>query len=430
MKRKIFLTGLMAVALSGYADSWDLDSCINYAIEHNIMIKSRNADKLSAEIDVNSAKNKFLPELSANASQAFNFGRGLTSQNTYADRNTSNFQWGASLSLPLFQGLSTVRELSYAKANLRTVIEQYEAAKDDVTLNVISAYLQVLYCDEIHKVALNQVELSKDELTRRNELLNAGKIPEMDVLEAKSQLAQDELSETVAQNDYQLALVDLAQLLQLDNIEGFSISPLANGSDRILSAEEVYRNAMINNHTILASRNRITTAERNVDLAKTGYIPRLSLNAGLGSSYYKINGIENQSFSDQMDNNFNTYIGFTLNIPIFDAFSTRNSIKKAKVQQLSAQLQYESDENELFKAIQQAYYQAIGAKKKLKSSEEAESSAKLTFESMSEKYNLGRATSTEYEQAKTKYLKATSERVQAKYESVLRTRILEFYNRH
>lgn len=428
MNRNIIISALLSVTLSGHAGSWDLDSCINYAIVHNITVKSRNTDKMSAEINVTDAKNKFLPEISANASQSFNFGRGLTSENVYANRNTSNFQWGAQLSLPLFQGLSNIRQLNYAKANLRAVVEDYEAAKDDVTLNVISAYLQVLYCTEIHNVTTNQVKLSKDELQRRKGLLEAGKIPEIDMLDAQSQLAQDELSETTARNDYMLALVDLAQLLELDNIDGFSITPLDDSTSSILPAEEVYRNALTNNHTILAARNRITAAERNIELAKSGYIPKLSLNAGVGSSYYRINGWKNDSFKDQMSNNFNTYIGFSLNIPIFDAFSTRNSVKKAKIQHLSAQLQYDSDENSLFKAIQQSYYRAVGAKKKLESSIEAEHSARQAFEAMKEKYNLGRATPSEYDQAKTKYLKATSERIQAKYESILRTRILDFYN--
>lgn len=426
--KTIFLVAMASCTMMTHAESWDLDSCINYAIRHNITIKSRNADCISAELDVTEAKNRFLPELSANASQSFNFGRGLTSENIYANRNTSNFQWGAQLSLPLFQGLSAIRQTKYAKANLQAVIQEYEAAKDNVTLNVISAYLQALYCKEIHLVAINQVELSQNELERRNHLLEAGKIPEIDMLEAKSQLAQDELAKTTAQNDYMLALLDLSQLLELENIDGFNIAPLQENDNPILSAEEVYRNAIIGNHSILASRNRINAAERNVELAKSGYIPRLSLNAGLGSSYYKVNGFDNQSFADQMNNNFNTYVGFTLNIPIFDAFSTRNSIKKAQVQHLSAQLQYDSDENSLYKAIQQAYYQAVGAKKKLQASIDAEYSAQQTFEAMKEKYNLGRATPTEYDQAKTKYLKATSERVQAKYESILRNRILQFYN--
>lgn len=429
--KRLYISILLLVAVFAVkAQSWDLDSCINYAIEHNITVKNRNIDKISAELDVTEAKNKFLPSLSANASQSFNFGRGLTSANTYANRNTSNFQWGASLSLPLFQGMSAIRQFKYAKANFRAVVEEYEAAKDDVTLNVISAYLQVLYNRELLEVAKKQVDLSKYELTRRKALFESGKIPEVDVMEAQSQLAQDELSQVSAENDCQLAIIDLAQLLELDDIYGFDISPLKDNSNILLPAEDVFRNAMNNNHTMLASRHRITAAERNISLAKSGYIPRLSFNAGVGSSYYNVSGIDNDKFSTQMNNNLNTYIGFTLSIPIFDAFSTRNNVRKAKIQRLTAQLQYESNENTLYKAIQQAYYQALGAQKKMEASIVAENSASATFDAISEKYNLGRATPTEYEQAKTKYLKATSERVQAKYESLLRNRILDFYNRH
>lgn len=429
--KKLYISAiLMLNMIAVYAQSWDLDSCINYAIEHNITVKNRNLDKISAELDITEAKNKFLPNLSANASQMFNFGRGLTSANTYANRNTSNFQWGASLSLPLFQGMSAVRQFKYAKANFHAVVEEYEAAKDDVTLNVISAYLQVLYNRELLEVAKKQVDLSKYELTRRKALFEAGKIPEVDVMEAQSQLAQDELSQVSAENDCQLSMIDLAQLLELDDINEFDISPLKDDSNVLLSAEEVFGNAMNNNHTMLASKYRIKAAERNISLAKSGYIPRLSFNAGVGSSYYNVSGIVNDMFSTQMNNNLNTYIGFSLSIPIFDAFSTRNSVRKAKIQHLTAQLQYESNENTLYKAIQQAYYQALGAKKKFEASIVAENSASATFDAMSEKYNLGRATPTEYEQAKTKYMKATSERVQAKYESVLRNRILDFYNRH
>ncbi len=411
------------------AVTWDLDSCINYAIEHNITVKSRYAEKLSAEIDVTSAKNRFLPEASANASQSFNFGRGLTSENTYANRNTSNFQWGASLSVPLFQGLSATRQLSYANANLRTYIEQYEAAKDDVTVNVITAYLQVLYCKEIEQVATNQVEISTQELNRRNALLDAGKIAEVEVLEAKSQLAQDELSLTNAINDYTLAIVDLTQLLELNDATDFNIMPLEEENGKLLSAEEVFRNAMVNNHSILASRSQVNASEKNIKLAQSGYIPRLSFNAGIGSSYYNISGYANEPFSDQMKHNFNTYVGFTLSIPLFDAFSTRNSISKAKIQRLTAQLQYDNEENALYKVIKQAHVQAVGAEKKLSSSTLAEDAARKTFEAISEKYLLGRATSTEYEQAKLKYLSASSERVQAKYETILRKKILEFYNK-
>lgn len=248
------------------------------------------------------------------------------------------------------------------------------------------------------------------------------------MLEAKSQLAQDELNMTQTANDIRLALVDLAQLLELDDIESFDVVPLdAESSLLTMTPDDIFDAAMQHNHTILAARNNIIASEKNISLAKTGYIPTVNFNAGLGSSYYKISGIPNDSFGKQMKNNYSTYFGFSLNIPIFDALNTRNSVNRAKVQNINARLQYDDARQRLFKTIRQAYYQADGAQQKLKASEVAEDAANKAFEAMREKYNLGRATPTEYEQSKTKALRTTAERIQAGYELILRNRLLEFY---
>ncbi|WP_304632849.1 TolC family protein, partial [uncultured Muribaculum sp.] len=229
-------------------------------------------------------------------------------------------------------------------------------------------------------------------------------------------------------NDTRLALVDLAQLLELDDIDNFDITTLDGEEQPILPAESVYNNALNINHTLKAARGEIAAAERNISVAQSGYIPRLSFNAGIGSSYYTVTGMEHPSFSRQMKDNFNTYFGFSLSIPIFDGLSTRNSVKRARVQHVASKLQYQDAENRLYKTIQQAYYQAVSAQERSKSCLIAEDAANKAFEAMREKYNLGRATPSEYEQAKNKALRTTAERIQAHYELILRTRILNFYD--
>lgn len=429
--RKTVVAALALVcAVAANAETWTLEKCIDYALTNNLTVRSRALDVRNAELDVTAAKDAFLPEVGLSASQSFNLGRGLTSENTYADRNTSNFQWGANLSVPLFQGLGNVRRLDYAKASLLAVVEEFEAAKEDVTLNVIAQYLQVLYCNEVYKVALEQIELSDYELKRQQALLEAGKVPEIDMLNARSQLAQDELSATTAKNDYTLALVDLAQLLRLDDIEGFEVASLDDDNVLMRSADEVFANAKLNNSSVNAGRLRIAAADKNIRVAKSGYMPRLSFTAGIGSSYYTVSGFDNDKFGHQMKNNFSTYFGFNLSIPVFDAFSTRNNVRRARVSRLSAELQYETACDNLYKAVQQVYYSALGAAKRLESSTVAEDATEKTFAATREKYNLGRATPTDYETAKNNYLRAVSDRVRAKYEYMLRTRILDFYNSH
>ena len=431
MNIRMYVTAsaLTLAVLSVSAQAWTLDQCVDYAIEHNITLKQRAADYESSKISVASAKAGYLPNVNAGISQSWSLGRGLTSENTYANRNTSSTSWNASINVPLFDGLSTPRQVSYAKANLAATLEQFEAAKENVTLNVITSYLQVLYNKELHEVALNQVELSKYELSRQEALLEAGKIPEVDMLEAKSQLAQDELSVATSANDTRLSLLDLAQLLELDDIEGFDVAPLEEESGLLASPDDVYAQALNINHGLRAARSNIFAAERSITLAKSGYMPRLSFNAGIGSSYFTMSGMDSDSFSRQMKNNYSTNFGLSLSIPIFDGLSTYNSVRRAKVQRITAQLQYDEAEQNLYKTIQQAYYQADGAQKKLKASETASETADKAFEAMREKYNIGRATPTEYEQTKTRALRAKAECIQARYEMIMRARILDFYAR-
>lgn len=429
MKTAIICALAIATAISSAAETWTLDRCINYALDNNLTVKSRKIEIQSGELDVTAAKDRHLPNLSANASQSFSYGRGLTSDNTYTDRNTSNFGWGVNMSLPLFQGLSAIRQTKYAQANLRALVEELEATKDDITLNVISAYLQVLYAGEMCNVAEEQLRLGLVEQSRREELLANGKIPELDLIEAQSQVAQNRLSLVNAQNDRTLALVDLAQLLELPDIDGFDIAPVEDDGLTLYAPDEVYDRALESNHSVLAARRRIEAADRNISLARSSYLPNLSFNAGIGSNYYTVSGISSESFARQMNHNFNKSLGFSLSIPLFDAFSSRNNVRRAKIQHLNARLQYETTERNLYKTIQQAYYQAKGATEKLRSAEISADATRQAFEAMQQKYDFGRANSTEYEQARSNYVRATSEAVQAKYESILRRRILAFYNK-
>ncbi|MDE5822036.1 MAG: TolC family protein [Paramuribaculum sp.] len=423
----ISLTAIISCVTAG-AETWSLDSCISYAVSHNLTVKSRELSAVSGELDITEAKDRFLPSLSAGASQSFSFGRGLTSENTYANRNTSNFGWNIGLNLPLFQGLRNVRNLDYAKANMLTLVEELESAKDDITLNVIAQYLQALYTKEMVKVATEQVKLSKIELSRREELLEAGKIPELDLLQAKSQLAQDELTEVTAKNNYALALVDLTQLLELGSPEEFDIEVIETDTPMPLyNAEDVYASALTTNHSIKASQLGVESAGKAIKLAKSGWLPTLSFSAGIGSNYYTVSGLTSDKFGNQMRHNLSKSLGFSLNVPIFDGFSTRNSVRKAKVQEINARLQLTDTKNRVYKAIQTAYTQAVAAEKRKASSVVACDATEAALEAMRLKYNYGKANATEFEQAKTAYIKAVSDAVQAKYESVLRKRILAFY---
>ncbi len=409
------------------AETWTLENCVSYALTHNLSVKARQLNIESGQLQLTEAKDRFLPSLNASAGESLNFGRGLTANNTYADRNTTNFQWGASLQLPLFQGLSEYRQIKVAKSNLQQLLYEHEAAKDNVTLNIISQYLQVLYAKEVHASALSQLSHTTYEVGRQKALLEAGKVPEADLLDAESQKAQDELQVVTSENDIKVSLVELANLLQLPDVGNFDIAPIPEDEPIIPTAESVFNAAMMHNNSILAASQSIKTAEHNISLAKSGYIPRLSFNAGIGSSYYTVGGYVNDPFSAQMKHNFSTYVGVSLSIPIFDAFSTRNSVRQAKLQHLSAQLQLDQQSTDLYKTIQLAYYQACGAREKYLASLSTLEKTRRSFAATQEKYNLGRATPAEFEQAKNNLFRIEISSIQSHYEYLLRHRILIFY---
>lgn len=432
MNRTIVISLLTLCMATGSASArrWTLDQCIDHAVTHNLTVQQRALDRVSAKNSVTESHDGFLPQVSASASQSWNFGRGLTADNTYANRNTSNFGWNVGLNLPLFQGLQNVRQVAYAKANLAAVMENYEAAKDDVTLRVIAQYLQVLYCDEIEAVARNQAETARSVLMRQQARLDEGKIPEADMLDAKSQLAQAELQVTTAQSDRILARLEMIQLLRLndESPEEFTVEPVADDTDpQLKDPRSVFDRAMEFNHTVGAMRSRISVAGQAVKVAQSGWIPRLSFNAGLSSNYYTLSGAPSESFSSQMRHNFGKYLGFSLSVPIFDALSTRNSVRRARVQKSVAELDFESASDELYKTVNQAYYQAVGARERLRSATIATQATQSAMDAMLEKYTLGRATSTDYDTARSAYIRAESDRLQAKYELLLRARILYFY---
>ncbi|MBD5346981.1 MAG: TolC family protein [Bacteroides sp.] len=427
--------GIASAAIAQTPDTWSLDSCIAYAKAHNISVRQSQLQQINSEIAITSAKDAFLPQIGGSANQSWAFGRGLTADNTYANRNTSSTSFNIGLSLPVFQGLRALRNLDYAKAELATALEQTEATRDNIELRVISYYLQALLSRELLQVARNQVALSNTELTRRTELFEAGKIPELDLVEARSQLAQDEMSVVSCESDVQLSLLNLSQLLELPAETNFDVMPLDTtsisfGNAYRLSPEEIYQIALRNNHSLRAAALSAEAARKNIKVAQTGYIPTLSFSAGLGSSYYKSGGgYSNESFGSQMRHNFSQSLGFSLSVPIFDAFSTRNSIRRAKASALAADLNLESARLDVENAINQAYAQATTSRAKEISARSAASLAEAALAAVTEKYNAGRATPTEWETAKNTATRAEADAVQARYEYLLRLRVLDFYAR-
>ena len=424
------LTSAGASPVNGQV-KWDLKQCIDHAIEHNLTIKQREADRNQREVKLNTAQWSRLPNLNGNVSHSFNFGRSLQENNTYENINSQNTSFGLNTNIPLFTGMRIPNDIALAKLDLKAATEDLNKAKENISIQIASSYLQVLFNEELAKVAHDQVAMSKEMLTQKEAFFKNGKASEAEWYEAKARVEQDQLSAVQADNNLQLALLDLTQLLELPSPENFGIvSPEIKGNELLTNLEtpdEIYSLAVLSKPEIKAAQFRLAGAAHNIKIAKSAYFPQLNLSAGINTNSFHIAGKHNNAFGDQLKDNFSQFIGIQLNVPIFNRLNTRNQTRLARIQQTNLSWQLEETKKTLYKEIQVAYYNARGAESRYQSSHTAEEAAKISFELMKEKYLYGKATATAYNESRTNWMKTVSEHIQAKYDYLFRTKILDFY---
>ena len=427
-----FLLGSLAASAQELKE-WTLRQCIDYALANNITVKQQDVTRRQNEVELSTARNSRLPNLSASASQNWSFGRGLTSENTYSNQNTSSTSLSLGTSVPLFTGFRIPRTIELNKLNLEAATADLDKARDDVSVQVAQAYVQILYDLELCDVAQRQIDIDSMQVERLREMYRTGKASGVEVAQQEATLAQSRLTLTQADNDYRMALLSLAQLLELSTPEGFAIVRPDTASIAIADAaalplpDEVFQEALAFKPEVKAESLRLKGSEVNIKLAQSALWPTLSFSAGLGSNYYTTSGIKTASFASQMRNNFSQYIGLSLSIPIFNRFETRNSIRTARLNRESQQLQLDNVKQNLYKEIQQAYYNAVAAKAQYESSAEATRSNKAAFDLTAAKYEYGKASITEFNEAKNNWLKAESGLARAKYEYMYGTSLIDFY---
>ena len=408
---------------------WTLRQCTEYAISHNISIQQRDNQRRKQELQLSTARNSRLPDLTGTVSETFSFGRGLTMDNTYTNRSTSSTTFSLGTNVPLFTGFRIPNNIKLNQLNLEAATEDLEKAKNDIRMQVAKAYVQILYDMEIFDVAERQIEIDSMQVARLEKFFENGKASGAEVSQQKATLAQSRLTATQAQNNLQLALLALSQLLELPSPEDFTVvrpntekfQPIPNDPNQI------YEEALLFKPEVRAEQLRLDASEKSIKVAQAGLYPSLSLNGGLQTNYYKTSGMQQDNFGTQIKNNFSQYIGLNLSIPIFNRFSTRNSVRSARIDRENQKLQLDNVKKTLYKEIQQVYYNAVGAQAKLSSCEAARQSSTDAFVLAQAKYENGKATITEFNEAKNRYLKAESDLVQARYENLYQTTLLDFY---
>lgn len=410
--------------------TWSLRQCIDHAIENNISIKQRDNQIEQSRIQLSTAKNSRLPDLNASVGENLSFGRGLTAENTYSNTNTSSTSFGISTNIPLFTGMRIENTIKLNKLNLEATTADLEKAKNDITMQVAQQYIQIIYDKEIWAVAKRQIAIDSMQVERLQAMLSSGKASKAEVSQQQATLAQSRLTATQAENEYRIALLNLSQLLELPSPEGFSVADVDVSSfatTTLPAADVIYADALGIKPEIAAENLRLQGAEKSIKIAEAARYPQLYLSGGLGTNYYKTSGFDADGFGKQLKNNFSQSIGLNLSIPIFNRFATRNSIRSAEIDRDNQRLQLDNTKKALYKEIQQVYYNAVAASSKYNSSNAAVQSSEDAFELMQAKYENGKASITEFNESKNNLMRSQSDLMQAKYEYLYQTALMDFY---
>ena len=424
---------LAALALAGSVraeQGWTLDQCIDYAIENNIQIRQSDIAAQTRDVDLNSARSNRLPGVSASASQSWSFGRSLTIDNTYANTNTASTSFSIGTDVTLFAGGRISGNIQNAKLGLEAAKSDLERIRDDVRVEVAQAFIQIVYNRSILDVARNQVAIDSMQVERLTELAAIGKASSAEVSSQRATLAQSQLSVTQAQNNLSMSILTLTQLLELPSPEGFDvIQPDADAIEFSIpdSPEDIYALALNIKPAIKSEEIRLQQANNSIDIAKGGYYPTLSLSAGAGTGYYTSSNRTADAFGSQMKNNFGPHVGLNLSIPIFSRNSNRNNVRSAQLNMMNQEMQLDNVKKQLYKEIQQAYYNAVASKSRYESSQEVAVSAQESFELVQAKYEGGKASITEFNESKNRLITAQADVIKYRYEYLFNTALLEFY---
>ena len=417
---------------------WTLEECIRHAVDNNVILKQREQDEESRMIELNTSQNSWLPTVNASMGQNLDFGRTPSREGTIVDRNSANSSFYVQMRMPVFDGFKIPNNIAVRELNLKAATESLNKAKEDLAIGVASYFLQALYNKEILTIAELQVNLTKEQATRTEALVDAGRVPTSQVYDVRAQIAKDEVSLTEARNNVRLALLDLAQALELERLGAdFDIvqpetkDAIAENIGSILPPDDIYDQAVAVKPQIREQEYLLESRKMMLKVAQADYYPRLDLFANYSNGYYHYFGSDNTisvPFGDQLNQNARKTVGLSLTIPIFNRFEIRNNVRQVRVGIATQELMIENSKKALYKEIQQAWFNAVAAQDKYLASEQSVAASKEAYTYADERYAAGRSTVFEYNESKTRYTQSLSEQAQAKYNYIFRAKILDFYN--
>ena len=409
---------------------WTLEQCVDHALENNITILQAENSLLSSEQDIISAKGNFLPAVSSIISGGASLGNIEVFPGEFRDREFYSTSLGVGFSQSVFNGFRNINLLNQSKLSLERNQFELEKLKDDISLNVANTYLNVLFNKENLELAKLQVEFSEFQVDQVKTLVEAGSEPNSTLIETQATYSRDIQNLTIAENNHDLALLTLAQLLQL---------PYENFDVEVIEIDTPSANLMYDDITpilnyAMQNRNEIKVAERDIELAKLGtkisksaYLPNVSMGYGFNASANFSNLTQDEQFLDQLNDNKGHSINMNVSIPIFNRNQTKAQVKKSKIQEETTNLALDQVKINLESTIQRAFTDAKAALKAFEAAQLSLKSQELAFSNSQERFSLGALNSFDLEQSRIRLLNALSSSINAKYDFIFKTKVLDYY---
>ena len=451
---------------------WTLEKCVEYALSNNIQVKQQLLQVKSESALLQQDKLSMLPSLNGGASHGYNFGQTVdryTNQFATSRVQTDNFYLGSSLTL--FDGFQKINQVKQRKSDLEATRYETDKFMDDISLNIATGYLQILFYNELAKTAEKQLKATELQSQRLKTLVDAGARAEGDYFTIEAQKASENSQFVSAQNNLFIARLTLAQMLDLPNLDGFEIEypdlDMATQPSLSIKPDQIYEYALETQPSIKSAQSRVKSSEIALSMAQGGQSPTLSIQGSLGSGYsgaaqvldsytivtpdvtktpptsfipgpdgkplqnvwdYSADAVyKTKSWNDQIQDNFNKSFSINLNVPIFNGWSTRTNISRAKINVENQKYNLEQSKLQLRKTIQQAYVDAKAALNNYEASTAGVDAARESFRYAEQKFNVGALNSVDYNNAKKDLEKAESDQLRAKYEFIFKSTVLDFY---
>lgn len=441
---------------------WSLQQCVDYAVQNNIQLKQSKLNIEMGEVNLQQSRAALLPTLNGFATHNYNFGRTIDPlTNLFATNQVQSNSFGLNTNLTLYDGMQNYNSIKQSAYDVQKRRYDLEKSENDIRINVINAYLQILFAEELLLSSKNQAEITRQQLERVKKLVQVGSSSKGAQLEIEAQHASEELMVVNNQNQVDIAYLNMVQILNLENYEGFEIErPLLDvaGENIIENASTIYSIALTNQPSIKSAETAILSSQSAHSVAKGASGPRLSLSASYGSGYSQLrkeaignpvfsgldtiaHTISNEAvvipnystelgitpFSNQVKDNQNKTIGFSLSIPVFNGYATKSRVSQARISVENAKYNLELNKQSLRNAIQKSHADATAAYKKFKASEKSVKALKEAFYYTEQRFTVGMVNTIEYNDAKNKLAKAESDLLQAKFDYVFKVKILDYY---